>query len=167
MASLSKFTLNPSLFNQGLYASILRLWLPTYPHPTSQVSQSDVKRWFTNSATLDDQVRALAGNAVSSIGPEHLTLPSFTSIEADRELYDELAAPFVAQLSRSSTGETLAEGMPADANAALALSIMLDQFPRNLLRGPAQSLVYTHYDRLARAVTSQICAWSRSRFVLQ
>lgn len=144
MAPLSKFTLDPTLFNPSFYTSILRFWLSTYPTPSSNFTQSDILRWFAPSTTTDEQVRTLAGNAISSLSPEHLTLPAFESLEADRELYSEIAAPFIPHL--------------LDATNALALAILLDQFPRNLFRGEAQEIVYTHYDRLSRAVGANIRA---------
>ncbi|KAL9096864.1 MAG: hypothetical protein Q9165_000828 [Trypethelium subeluteriae] len=155
--SSAKFSLDSSLFTQDLYVSILRLWLPNYPNPSSQFAQANVLRWFAPSATTDGQVHTLAAKTISSIGPEHLTLPPFTSIEDDRELYDEIAAPFIPHLRRSSGGTAATvEDVSADAHAALALSILLDQFPRNLFRGATQAVVYTHYDRLARALAANI-----------
>ncbi|KAL9616509.1 MAG: hypothetical protein Q9160_008625 [Pyrenula sp. 1 TL-2023] len=155
MSSPSEFTLDPSLFNQDLYVSILRLWLPTYPNPSSQFTQNDLIRWFTLSKYLDDQIRNLAGNALASLSPDHLALPPFTTLEADQELYDEIAAPFTSQLSVSED-TTTTDGIPAAAHAALALAVLLDQFPRNIHRGSSQSVVYTHYDRLSRALNHHI-----------
>lgn len=154
MPPSNKFTLDSGLFNHDFYTSILRFWLPTYPKPSSQFTQADVLRWFGSSITIDEQVRTLAESAVLSIGPDSLILPPFTSLEADRELYDELAAPFIPHL-RSSSDEVIGT-IPTNVHSALALSILLDQFPRNIFRGPAQAIVYTHYDRLARALAAQI-----------
>jgi uncharacterized protein (DUF924 family) len=157
----ANFDLDPALFNHDFYTQILHFWLPTYPKPSSQFTQADVVRWFAPSVDTDEKVRSLAGSAISSIGPDHLTLPPFESHETDRALYDEIAAPFIPQLFTSSDENTGA--IPANAPAALALSILLDQFPRNLFRGPAQAIVYTHYDRLSRALAAQI----RSRGLIE
>jgi uncharacterized protein (DUF924 family) len=148
----TKFALDPTLFNHDFYTQILRFWLPTYPKPSSQFTQADVLRWFAPSADTDEEVRTLAGSAISSIGPDHLTLPPFVSLEADRALYDEIAAPFMPQIT---TSEEDTSSVPASTLAALALSILLDQFPRSLFRGPTQTVVYTHYDRLSRALAAQ------------
>ncbi|KUJ09388.1 uncharacterized protein LY89DRAFT_788258 [Mollisia scopiformis] len=145
------FILDPELFNPGFYASILRFWLPTYPKPSSQFTQSDVLRWFGSSSSTDEQVCTLAGRALSSTGPENLILPPFTSFEGDRTLYDEIAAPFIRHLHSSNEDSGT---IPNNAHSALALSILLDQFPRNVYRG--QAAVYTHYDRLARAAAAKI-----------
>jgi uncharacterized protein (DUF924 family) len=156
----TKFALDPTLFNHDFYTQILRFWLPTYPTHSSQFTQADVLRWFTSTADTDEEVRTLAGSAISSLGPDHLALPPFVSLEADKALYNEIAAPFIPQL-KSSEEDTGA--IPANAHAALALSILLDQFPRNLFRGSAQAIVYTHYDRLSRALAAQI----RSRGLIE
>ncbi|KAI9689640.1 MAG: hypothetical protein M1820_010138 [Bogoriella megaspora] len=159
MPSSAEFTLDPTLFNQGFYTSVLRLWLSSYPEPSSNFSEADVLRWFAPSATVDEQVHTLAASAINSLGPDHLNLPQFTSIEADRELYNEIAAPFVPEFCPSGqNGTPTVDDLTADAHAALALSILLDQFPRNLYRGSSQGIVYTHYDRLSRAVAGQIRA---------
>jgi uncharacterized protein (DUF924 family) len=153
-----KFTLDPALFNRNFYASILRFWLPTYPNPTSKFTQADVLRWFASSATTDEEVRTLAGEAISSLSPENLPLPPFVSLEADRDIYDKIAAPFIPHLCNPPDESAATQDIPTNTNAysALALAILLDQFPRNLFRGAAQAVVYTHYDRLSRAVAAQI-----------
>ncbi|KAL9109089.1 MAG: hypothetical protein Q9227_006180 [Pyrenula ochraceoflavens] len=170
MPTSTEFVLDPSLFNQDVYASTLRLWLPSYPDQSSKWTQEDLKRWFAPSSTTDEQVRALAGDALDSISPAHLTLPPFESLEADKHLYAKIAAPFIPELANqppssdfevAATTASAGPGKPtitASAHAALALSILLDQFPRNLFRGSDQAVVYTHYDRLARAVAHTIQA---------
>lgn len=149
----ANFHLDPALFKHDFYDRTLRFWLPSYPKSSSQFTQADVLRWFAPSTDIDEEVRTLAGDAIASIGPDHLSIPPFVSFEADQALYDEIAAPFIPQLTSSEedTGD-----ISANAHAALALSILLDQFPRNLFRGPAQVIVYNHYDRLSRAVAAQI-----------
>ena len=178
MSSLATFTLDPLLFNSGLYTSVLRMWLPTYPKPSSSFTQADVTRWFSTSTTFDAECATVAGRALASIGPEKLILPSFTSLEADRALYSELSLPFLSQLESSSqTGEnttsTNSSAVSASASAsasastpytALALSLLLDQLPRNLNRGPAQAVVYEHYDRLSLALGAHIRAQHLDRF---
>lgn len=69
-------------------------------------------------------------------------------------LYSQIAAPFIPHLSGEDSG-----------THALALAILLDQFPRNLFRGPAQAVVYTHYDRISRAVAAEIRARGLDCFV--
>ena len=91
--------------------------------------------------------------AVASIGPSKLRLPPFSSIENDRKMYGRIAAPFTRQFSYRDEDLT---DLPANVVAALGLSILLDQFPRNLFRGSEQVVVYEHYDRLSRAVEASI-----------
>lgn len=166
MSPSVKFGLNPALFNPKFYASILRFWLPSYPKPTSQFTQADLLRWFGSSATTDEEVRAIAGEAISFLSPENLPLPPFVSFEADRAIYDKIAAPFIPHLSNSPNESTITKGIRTHTNAhsALALTILLDQFPRNLFRGPAQAVVYTHYDRLSLALAAQIRDMGLSKF---
>lgn len=140
----NEFKLNPSFFHPELYKSILKFWLPTFPEQSSQFSQPDVQRWFAQSDTVDTEIQTLAGAALSSIGPEHLMLPPFTDYNSDRQNANNIAAPFISHLESSNL------------HTALALVILLDQFPRNLFRGSAQAVVYTHYDRLARAVAGLV-----------
>ena len=160
MSSPARFTLDPSLFNQSLYISVLRLWFPTYPEPSSSSTEADMLHWFAPPASMDSDCRALAGRALDSIGPDHLRLPPFTSFSADHDLYNSFAEPFIGQInSASAEGDgsavvaTAGTAQPS-SHIALALAILLDQFPRNIFRGPSQSIVYTHYDRLSRAVSA-------------
>ena len=178
MPSLSTFTLDPALFNPGLYTSVLRLLLPTYPTLSSTVSQATIRRWFSSSADFDAECNAIAGRALASIGPDKLILPTFVSVEADRALYSDLSRPFLSQLETSlsaqitganattttkavATTNTNATGsLASPPYVALALSLLLDQLPRNLNRGPLQSLIYTHYDRLSIALCHHLLSLS-------
>ena len=113
---------------------------------------------------MDAECNNVGGRALTSIGPEQLILPPFTSLEADRNFYDEFARPFVSQFSNTpgpagdvATNATEATSLAATpAHTALALTLLLDQLSRNLFRGAAQVQVYTHYDRLALALCAQI-----------
>ena len=160
MSSPARFTLDPTLFNQSLYTSVLRFWFPTYPESNSSSIEADMLHWFGSSASMDSQCRALAGRALDSIGPEHLRLPPFTSFSADHDLYDSFAQPFIGQIN-SASAEGDGSGVAAaaatsqpSAHIALALALLLDQLPRNIFRGSSQTIVYAHYDRLSRAVSS-------------
>lgn len=129
MPAAASFALDSDLFNKDLYISILSLWLPTYPTPTSQFNQEDVVRWFALSPAFDEQVRNLGGKAISSIGVDHLTLPPFESPEADQSHCDEIARPFISHLDQISVDESSdrpGSGVPASARAALGLTILLD-----------------------------------------
>lgn len=155
MPPSTNYPLDSTLFNHDFYTSILCFWLSTYSEPSSNFTQTDVIRWFAPSTAIDQQVHALAYDAISSIGPNQMILPPFTSLEADQDLYDEIAAPFIPHLCGAN------DDNDHSAHAALALSILLDQFPRNLFRGAAQAVVYTHYDRLSRALSSQLPSLGR------
>ena len=179
MQPVKYFKLNPRYFNHTFYTSILRLWLSsTYPVPSSHWSMTDAINWFGSPPEMDAAIHKLAGPALLSIGPSQVLLPSFgNSQDLESRLYRHLAAPFIPHLegdsptSRAIGGKSFlnsrsasphapyapyASAVPRDVTAALALVILLDQFPRNLFRGPEQAVIYKHFDRLARALTAVI-----------
>lgn len=70
----------------------------------------------------------------------------------DAEVAGAFFHPDVWQQEESGTGRE-EEKAEKDARDALGLVILLDQIPRNVFRSnEEQGLVYSHYDRLARAV---------------
>ena len=92
---------------------------------------------------MDDEVRELFGSAISSIGPERLTLPKFESYAIEGDNAESLARPFVGEIEQAGDGK-------AQADRLLAMILLLDQFPRHLFREQEElKLVYKHYDRLA------------------
>ena len=155
MPLTSSFSLNPHLFNPTLYSRILTLWFSDLPLPASAPALSQVTRWFglgANTATrtaFDSQCRSTVLDALYSIGPNNLTLPAFTDTETERNQYSSIAAPFVPQFSAHNGIE--------DSKIALALVLLLDQMPRNCFRDE-QKLIYSHYDRISRALSHKIYA---------
>lgn len=153
------FKLDPAIFSPSLYKQVLQNFLASYPTPRSIPTTEDLNRWFgfnaspEEKALFDLKCRKICMPALSSIGPALLDLPNFESHAEDRKLYSTFAAPFVGEFqSKNRTDDTLNQG-----DAALAVVLLLDEMPRNCFRGDAQGVVYSHYDRLARAVAYAAC----------
>ncbi|KAL8766323.1 MAG: hypothetical protein Q9209_006849 [Squamulea sp. 1 TL-2023] len=154
---MSLFMLNPQLFNRTLYKNLLNLWFSDLPTSASAPSPTQLSKWFgvgatpASKAAFDDGCTSTALPALQSIGPEKFPLPAFTSPEQDKQHYPQIAEPFVGQF-KSPPDE---EGAKSNEEAALGLVLLLDQMPRNVFRNN-QSLIYTHYDRISRAVAHTI-----------
>ena len=148
MQSLRSFSLDPQLFNPIIYSKLLKLWFDGLAPGATAPSRELTKRWVglgaksTGKATFDQQCRPGFHEALSSIAPAKFPLPAFTDVETDRNHYPEIAAPFVSQFNQDGSD---------NLEAALGLSLLLDQIPRNIFRNN-QALIYGHYDRIARAV---------------
>ncbi|KAL8733737.1 MAG: hypothetical protein Q9166_001930 [cf. Caloplaca sp. 2 TL-2023] len=153
------FSLNSQLFNPTLYSRLLNLWFSNLPRSASAPAPTQLSRWFGAGITpeskraFDDQCTSTALPALQSIAADKFPLPPFTDIEQDRKNYPGIAEPFIGQFT--STG-TEAKG---NEEAALGLILLLDQMPRNTFRSQ-QSLIYTHYDRISRAVAHEIYSLS-------
>ncbi|KAK5020230.1 hypothetical protein LTR60_000708 [Cryomyces antarcticus] len=103
----------------------------------------------TDRAAFDADCATGFKTALESVGPQRLTLPTFTTFEAERENALSIAAPFLALNDlRNETDEERAQ-------IVLSLVVLLDQLSRNIFRDD-QALIYGHYDRLSRAITQCI-----------
>jgi uncharacterized protein (DUF924 family) len=148
MPALRSFSLDPRLFNPTLYSNILKLWFEGLPQGATAPTGELAMRWYglgateAAKATFDNQCRSGFDEALSSIALAKFPLPAFTDVETDHEHYPDIAAPFLAQFNQNGS---------EDPEAALGLSLLLDQIPRNVFRNN-QALIYGHYDRIARAV---------------
>ena len=148
---ISQFSLDPGVFNSEFISRICALWFPNLPLPASAPTRSQMSRWFGVGASVDERAgfdahcHAVASEALISIGPENLAVPAFTGIDSDQVNYPHIAAPFVKYID----GE---KGIEKQATGALGLILLLDQMTRNCYRNN-QSLIYAHYDRMARAVS--------------
>ena len=145
--------LNPTFFNPGLYRNILKLWFNDLPYPASTPPYPVLARWFGfNSppearAAFDAQCRSAAKDALLSIKPEQFALPQLTKPPSEPSKSSKIAEPFLAQLFLSDD--------PAPEQTALALVLLLDQFPRNCFRDN-QKDIYTHYDRISRGLLQDL-----------
>lgn len=150
--------LDPALFNHTLYTRILRLWFPTYPIPPTTYTKEDVSRWFIPSPTIDAECAAIAAQTLTYLDPTNRPLPPFKSFDQDKLNYPLLARPFVDLLNSDHDNDDNDVPRIPVPHVALALTLLLDQFPRNIYRSPptAEAQIYTHYDRLARAFTSEV-----------
>ena len=158
MASTRSFVLDKKLFNPSLYSSLVQFWFNGVAPRASNISPEVVSRWFgvgTDAAfksRFDADCRSAYGEALASIGPERFPLPQFVDIDTDRTNYPDIVCSFVDQLENAENVEE-----ESSTNAALGLTLLLDQIPRNIFRNN-QSLIYNHYDRVSRAVGSEIRA---------
>ena len=158
METVRPFALDKRLFNSALYSNVIDVWLAGVPPRATHVDPKLRGRWFgvgvdaASKAHFDCQCHAACSEALRSIGPETFQLPKSAGIEADRTNYANIARPFVGELDGSDSNAK------ADAtDSALGLTLLLDQIPRNVFRDN-QALIYGHYDRISRAVTTEIYA---------
>ena len=151
-------SLEPKLFNQTLYRSILTLWFDGLPHPASAPPFPLVQRWFgvnvspESKAAFDDTCCTIAKESLLSVGPDHYPLPE-TSSSSKGSVDEVIASPFESQLQPSSQvkpGDQL-----APEEVALALMLLLDQMPRNCFRTDSKHC-YLHYDRISRAILHKL-----------
>ena len=162
MSSLRAFQLDKRLFNPTLYSSLLNFWFKGLPANATAPSNDLISKWFGVNISAKDKLSFDNGCAsnyqspLESIGPKNLSLPSFTDVDRDRQHHSDIASPFVGQFKR---GNTAAGG---DPDAALGLMLLLDQMPRNIYRRN-QELIYGHYDRISRAVLTEISAQKLDR----
>ncbi|KAK0944192.1 hypothetical protein LTR29_004324 [Friedmanniomyces endolithicus] len=156
----SSFQLQRDVFNQSTYSQLRELWFRGQSESDAAPSPEAVKRWFgvgssqQEKEALDEECRAIAGSALSTISPSHLVLPPFTGYAADLENADTIAAPFLDEVNRARQ-ENEVEG----AKTLLSLILLLDQMPRNLFRRHEDlPIIYRHYDRLAWTLLRSILA---------
>ena len=146
MSSLPSITLDAKLFNADLYRRIHKLWFSDLSLPASAPTSAQVKRWFgapEARATFDKECFDTGNEALQSIGPKNLRLSSDPKEDAS------IAAAFASLLTQTE------ELDPEDV--ALSLAILLDQLPRNCYR-TSQKDIYSHYDRISRAVYREIAS---------
>ncbi|KAI4261067.1 MAG: hypothetical protein L6R42_003727, partial [Xanthoria sp. 1 TBL-2021] len=148
------FTLPPHLFNPTLYTRLLTLWFSDLPLSASAPTPTQLTKWFSTNPTFDSQCASTALPALQSLSPDKYPLPPFTDPEHDHQHYPQIAAPFLGQFDGPTSTE---DGAKEHEEAALGLMLLLDQMPRNIFR-TQQSLIYTHYDRISRAVAHAIFA---------
>ncbi|TKA67667.1 hypothetical protein B0A49_08063 [Cryomyces minteri] len=154
--SIQSFKLNASIFNRSLFTRIDGLWFAGLPRGATAPTKEVVVRWFgvgsaTDRAVFDAECATGFKTALESIGPQRLTLPTFTTFQAERENALSIAAPFLAL--NDVRNETDEEGV----RIVLSLIVLLDQLSRNIFRDD-QALIYGHYDRLSRALTQCVLA---------
>ena len=148
MSTTGPRTLDSAIFNPTLYRQILNFWFSDLPLPASAPPWPTQQRWFgiglspEAKSSFDKDCCTVAEQALSSIAPERYSLPDATSSSAV-EIDGAIASPFASQLKA-------AEGLEPE-ETALALILLLDQFPRNCFRSDNRQC-FLHYDRIARAL---------------
>ncbi|KAG8629911.1 hypothetical protein KVT40_001530 [Elsinoe batatas] len=158
-ASPSTFSLPTDIFNPSLLDSILQTWFAHQPSTLSAPHPDSFKQWFFNpnreeADQFDSLLASKFSTAVRALGPDKLTLPPAKTYEEEVSLAPTIAAPFFPLIQPSKSNDTTEDeaAWTTRANHSLALILLLDQIPRNILR-TSQSLIYTHYDLLARSLT--------------
>ncbi|KAH8888518.1 DUF924-domain-containing protein [Thozetella sp. PMI_491] len=148
---MAPFRLNRQFFNPALYSRLHEVWFEGLPDNATVAPPELMKRWFAVGATagekaqFDNVCTSSFQDALESISPAAYPLPPPPgSSETERQQAEAIASPFLAEVSALDTDA-------AKATAALGLILLLDQMPRNIFR-TKQALIYSHYDRLARAV---------------
>ena len=162
---LSRFTLDKSLFNPSLYTSMLNFWFAGLPATAKSATPELAGKWFGRGKSQQDKedfdsaCRSKFRDALASLGPDRLELPTFKSIEEDRRTnYANIANPFVKEFSGVQGKDGEGKEGQGDPDAALGLILILDQIPRNIFRAE-QGVIYTHYDRISRAILSSIMSF--------
>lgn len=155
--SLSRtFSLNPQLFNPTLYSRLLKLWFADLALSDHRPSREQASRWFGVGASaeaksaFDSECASTALPALQSIAADKYPLPPFNDAEQDHQNYPQIVEPFITQF-------TTQEADIGNDEAALGLILLLDQMPRNIFRSQ-QERIYTHYDRISRAVADALYA---------
>jgi len=157
MTTLGK--LKPAV-NAALYARIRAFWFDGLPSDAPAPPPELLQRWMGGSsaddkAQFDRKCRDGFGAALDALGPAHLPLPALAATPtwaAERSAAESLVAPLLAD-EEAFPRETSPEAAATTAQNAIALTLLLDQMPRNVFRDRAAAVAYSHYDRLARAVT--------------
>ncbi|KAJ4371990.1 hypothetical protein N0V83_003763 [Neocucurbitaria cava] len=140
-------TLDPSIFNPTLYRQLLSTWFPPSAIDLSgrHLDSAVLRRWFMGSpeerAQFDGECRSAFGAALEAIGPEKFKLPEGLSA----------AEPFLQELEKTiGDGDNAGGEGEEAAYTALALTLLLDQIPRNIFRSEeGLRKVYTHYDKIS------------------
>ncbi|KAF2028132.1 hypothetical protein EK21DRAFT_90952 [Setomelanomma holmii] len=137
---MSTFRLDRNIFNATLYKQVTDVWLPGVDLRGDELDMSVLKKWFMASPderkAFDGVCRDNFEHALDAIGPE--TLPEPTA----QPFLDEIAV--IAEKSDDSQA----------AWAALSLTLLLDQIPRNIYRTDAGlRKVYNHYDKISYALS--------------
>ncbi|KAF2229028.1 DUF924-domain-containing protein [Viridothelium virens] len=150
MATSRSFTIDSKIFNRQLFTQILDFWFSDLPRTAVAPTQSRISQWFgigeaQARQAFDDSCRAKFKHALDLLGPTSVHLPKFTTFEDDRTNAISFASPFL------KLDELQNNDINTKAEGVLSLILLLDQFSRNIFRDQ-QDLIYTHYDRLSRAL---------------
>ncbi|OHE96032.1 hypothetical protein CORC01_08725 [Colletotrichum orchidophilum] len=152
MASLAS-SLPRALLTPSLYANVHNIWFQGVA-PNSKIASREVMtRWFGQGSpedrrAFDETCSKEFAAALESIGPDNFPLPPALNFHEESAAAASIAAPLMKNINNTTDDET-------KSSQALALVLLLDQIPRNIFR-TRQAVIYTHYDRLARAVLRNI-----------
>lgn len=152
-------SLSSHIFNPSLYKSVRSFWFAGLPENAVGASDTLLGRWFglgtaEEKASFDQQCHSNFRDALDSIGPEVYPLPPAKDYHEEKQTDPEIAKPFLEHIEHAQSPET-------SASTALSLFILLDQIPRNIFRTD-QKLIYTHYDRMSRALARTMLSMSDS-----
>ncbi|KAK1528727.1 uncharacterized protein CCOS01_06561 [Colletotrichum costaricense] len=141
-------TLPRTLLSPSLYTHVHNVWFQGVAPHAKIASREAMTRWFGQGSpedrrAFDDTCTKEFAAALESIGPEKFSLPPSNNFSEESAAAENIAGPLMQSIN-TSDGET-------KSMQTLALILLLDQIPRNIFR-TRQAVIYTHYDRLARAV---------------
>jgi len=153
--------ISPAIFNRRLFTSLLDLWFEGLPAKVTSSTQEIRQRWYgagskEDRAAFDARCRAIALPALNALSPTSFPLAPFTTFQNDRAASASIAEP-LRKAFHTAHEQIEQGGGLGDVNVGLGLLLLLDQMPRNVFRdAEGQKLVYTHYDRLSRAVVHEM-----------
>lgn len=140
---MSTFQLDKTIFNPSLYKQLTDVWLPNVDIRGEELDMSAMKRWFMASPdereAFDGVCRDKFAHALEAIGPEQVPEPT--------------AEPFLHEIANIAHNSDESQA----AWAALSLTLLLDQIPRNLYRtDDGLRKVYNHYDKISYALAQRL-----------
>ena len=153
--STSPSTPLTTLLTPALYTSIHAVWFQDVDPKASTASPQALQRWFggpqvpiSSRQAFDATITARFSPVLDALGPEAWPLPPFESHDADIAAAGKIAGPLIQEVEAAAQK---GKGIDAAAETLLALTLLLDQFPRNIYREPEAMgrYVYRHFDRLA------------------
>ncbi|GAB7356927.1 hypothetical protein MBLNU459_g7775t3 [Dothideomycetes sp. NU459] len=138
----ASYLLPRAIFNAKFYSNVLHLWFDGLPATATGPSPEIASRWFSKDPIFDAACKNECSVALDALAPGKIHFPTTEAPFQDGLDRHSIAKPLVQELEGKSGDEWV--------DTALALVLLLDQMPRNIFRD-RQALIYTHYDRLARA----------------
>lgn len=148
--SSSMLRLDPAIFNHALYKQVIHVWFSGLDLRGETLDNDIVRRWFQPTPEerqqFDTVCQEAFAPALAAIGPEQWPNPT--------------AEPFIVAL-KNNQQETSKDQSEEAAWAALSLTLLLDQIPRNVFRtGQGLRRVYTHYDLISYSLNHALLSSS-------
>ncbi|KAI9888636.1 MAG: hypothetical protein M1814_006576 [Vezdaea aestivalis] len=159
---MSTSPINRRIFNPELYTSIRKLWFAGLDPSATLPTPPAIARWFPTDAGIREEIDRSCSTqfepALKSLSPSTLAFKTPFATAGTKAARDEDERTVDALFGQDiRIGEDLSEEK-ASLNA-LSLVLLFDQMTRNIYRKD-QGLIYSHYDRVARALVRLILSGS-------